>query len=132
MGTAEPQTVIVVHEHADVRVALENLLQCGGFRVRTHESLHAFLNTLPEPATPCLVVGVPVHRSDTPVFLDALGRLCEDAPVVLLATNGSGAPGLRAAMERSFTVLDFAGDPGQLLLAIRRAFADHHAGRVQN
>lgn len=127
METTTSRSVIVVHQQSDARKGLGDLFASTGYRVRTHGSIQSFLNALPEMTPTCVVVGLPMHRSDSQQFLDALNRVATEAPVVLVTTCRMTAPGMRAAAAGKFPVIDPSVEPAQLLLAVKRAFADHEA-----
>ena len=125
MATAGPRMVVLVHQQSDIRKELSERFESVGLRVRSHASIQSFLNTLPELVPTCVVVGLPMHRSDNRQFVDALDRIAADAPVVLVTQSAINAPGMRAAARGKFALIDLDSGVEQLLLAVKHAFADH-------
>jgi len=123
MDSAPEQTIILVYEHDSIRRKLARTLMAEGYRVFAYSSVDAFLDSLPEAAPTCIVLGVPSEEFTGQDLVDQLLFLCADNALVTVTVDSELAGALRVASRGQFTVVQIPIETDLLVAAVRRAFA---------
>jgi two-component system response regulator FixJ len=118
---AGERTVYVVDDDAAVRRSLERLLHSAGFVAVTYATPSAFLDTVPQLASGCLVLDVRMPGMDGLELQERLDKLRISMPVIVVTAQGDVPTAVRAmkAGAADFIEKPFTGEA--LLAAVEAA-----------
>jgi two-component system response regulator FixJ len=117
------RTVFVVDDDPSVRAALERLLRCSGWSVRTFDSAEAFLEQGADEDAACLVLDVHLGRMSGIELQARLARHPSPIPMILTSGFDDGEAEEEALRlgATAFLRKPFEGDA--LLAAIERGLS---------
>jgi FixJ family two-component response regulator len=121
MGEYDTRIVAIVDDDESLRRALKNLLASVGFRVETFASAEAFLQSIHQEQTGCLVLDLRMPGMNG---LDLLGHLSSTGspiPAVILTAHGDDAARQRSLQSGAVAFLSKPFDGKVLLDAVRTA-----------
>jgi two-component system response regulator FixJ len=116
-------TVFVIDDQEAVRHALGEMLQVFGYAVETHASADAFLKTLREGMTGCIVADVRMPGMDGIELVRELARQNFPLPVVLISGHADVPMAVAAIKAGAEDFIEKPVDDAQLLAAINRCLA---------
>lgn len=116
-------TVFVIDDQQAVRHALGEMLQVFGYSVETFESADAFLLSLPEAKTGCIVADVRMPGMDGIELVRELARRSISLPVVLISGHADVPMAVAAIKAGAEDFIEKPIDDAQLLAAINRSLA---------
>ncbi|WP_230530025.1 response regulator FixJ [Microvirga roseola] len=124
------QVVHVVDDLA-VRQSLSFLLASDGLPVRLHESASAFLETVKDAATGCIVTDVRMPGIDGIEFLRRLKERGFALPVIVMTGHADVPMAVEAMKEGAVDFIEKPFDDDLFLAAVRSALKlqEHHAQR---
>jgi FixJ family two-component response regulator len=120
--------VHVVDDNASFRKAIEGLLKQFGYEVSTYPSAQHFLDRLPSDDVPsCILLDVRLPGMSGPELQQCLSELGSTLPIIFLSGYSDIATTVRTmkAGGQDFLIKPVSSD--QLLPAVERAIAHHHA-----
>jgi len=115
------RSVFVVDDDADVRIALEALLQSVGFSVITFASAEEFLQTVAPLRRGCLVLDVRLTGQSGISLQADLTRMGLDFPIVFISGHGDIPMAVRAIKAGAVEFLTKPIKPQDLIDAIHSA-----------
>lgn len=120
----ESETLIVVVDD-DERVcrALERVLACHGYRVRTFTSARAYLAARERMTPACVVADIRMPELDGLALHEAEQALGADVPTVFMTASGDVATTVRAMKAGASDFLEKPFDDRTLLAAVEAAVA---------
>jgi two-component system response regulator FixJ len=116
-------TVFVVDDQEAVRHALGEMLQVLGYQVETHASADAFLASLLESRTGCIVADVRMPGVDGIELVRELARRGAGLPVVLISGHADVPMAVAAIKAGAEDFIEKPVDDAQLVAAINRCLA---------
>ncbi len=116
-------SLYVIDDQQAVREALGEMLRVFGYRVETHASADAFLETLPAGATGCIVADVRMPGMDGIELVRELARRQIALPVVLISGHADVPMAVAAIKAGAEDFIEKPVDDAQLLAAINRCLA---------
>lgn len=122
-------TVFVVDDDLSLRIALERLLRCAGWSVRTFASAAAFLEPRHHLASGCLVADVHLGQMSGLELQAYLARIPGAIPVILTSGFDDAATETEALRLGAMAYFKKPFDTQALLDSIRRGM-DHRATLV--
>jgi two-component system response regulator FixJ len=123
--------VHVVDDDLAVRQSLSFLLASDGLPVRLHESALAFLDTMKEAATGCIVTDVRMPGIDGIEFLRRLKARGFGLPVIVMTGHADVPMAVEAMKEGAVDFIEKPFDDDLFLAAVRKALElqEQHAQR---
>jgi len=123
--------VHVVDDDLAVRQSLSFLLASDGLPVRLHESASAFLDTMKEAATGCIVTDVRMPGIDGIEFLRRLKARGFGLPVIVMTGHADVPMAVEAMKEGAVDFIEKPFDDDMFLAAVRKALRlqEQHAQR---
>ena len=123
MGETDVQIVSIVDDDESLRRSLRNLLGSAGFRVETFASAEAFLESLHQEQTGCLVLDLRMPGMDGLDLLRHLARSGSPIPAVILTAHGDDELRQRSLQAGAVAFLAKPFNGNALLDAVRTALA---------
>jgi two-component system, LuxR family, response regulator FixJ len=115
-----PPMLVVVDNDASVRIALEKLLQAAGYRVETHASAEAFLQSGRPSEADCLLLDVRMSGMSGLELQEELARLGLGIPIVFITGHAESSMRRRAQSRGPVEFLEKPFDDEALLAAVER------------
>jgi two-component system response regulator FixJ len=119
---ADPVVHIIDDDEA-VRRSLEFLLQSARFKTRTYETALAFLNTLPDIGSGCIVTDVKMPEMSGVELLRHLRQKKQRIPVIVITGHADVPMAVDAMKSGAADFLEKPFDDEVLLSAVRAALA---------
>lgn len=113
--------VHVVDDDLAVRQSLSFLLASDGLPVRLHESATAFLETMVEPGTGCIVSDVRMPGIDGIAFLRHLRERGSPLPVIMMTGHADVPLAVEAMKEGAIDFIEKPFDDELFLSTVRKA-----------
>jgi two-component system, LuxR family, response regulator FixJ len=124
---ADEASVHVIDDDEAMRDSLAFLLQSTNVPVRTHESAAAFLATLPEVRSGCIITDVRMPEIDGLELLRRLKKQGVHLPVIVITGHGDVPLAVEAMRLGAVDFLEKPFDDHVLLASVRAALAREHA-----
>ena len=125
-----PGTVYVVDDDADLRKALQRLLESAGLQVACFGSAQEFLTAHDRHAAGCLVLDLSMPGLSGLQLQRELEQMASPLPIVFLTGRGDIAASVQAMKHGASDFLTKPVDDDELLAAVREALAtDRHRRR---
>ncbi len=121
MGECETQMVSIVDDDESLRRSLKNLLGSVGFRVETFASAEAFLQSIHQEQTGCLVLDLRMPGMNGFDLLRHLSGTGSRIPTVILTAHGDDDARQRSLQAGAVAFLTKPFDGNALLDAVRTA-----------
>ncbi len=121
MGECETQIVSIVDDDESLRRSLKNLLGSVGFRVETFASAEAFLQSIHQEQTGCLVLDLRMPGMNGFDLLRHLSGTGSRIPTVILTAHGDDDARQRSLQAGAVAFLTKPFDGNALLDAVRTA-----------
>ncbi|MBX9592203.1 MAG: response regulator [Hyphomonadaceae bacterium] len=116
-------TIFIIDDQQAVRHALAEMLQVFGYSVETFESADAFVQTLSQARTGCVVADVRMPGMDGIELVRELARRNVPLPVVLISGHADVPMAVAAIKAGAEDFIEKPVDDAQLLAAINRSLA---------
>jgi FixJ family two-component response regulator len=121
MGETDTQIVSIVDDDESLRRSLRNLLGSVGFRVETFPSAEAFLQSIHQAQTGCLVLDLRMSGMNGFDLLTHLSGTGSRIPAVILTAHGDEEARQRALRAGAVAFLTKPFNSNALLDAVRAA-----------
>src|ERR1700704_4808234 len=121
MGEYDTQIVSIVDDDESLRRSLRNLLGSVGLRVETFASAEAFLESLHQEQTGCLVLDLRMPGMNGFVLLRHLSGTGSRIPTVILTAHGDDEARQRSLQAGAVAFLSKPFNGNDLLDAVRTA-----------
>jgi len=121
MGECETQMVSIVDDDESLRRSLKNLLGSVGFRVETFASAEAFLQSIHQEQTGCLVLDLRMPGMNGFDLLRHLSGTGSRIPTVILTAHGDDDARQRSLQAGAVAFLTKPFDGNALRDAVRTA-----------
>jgi two-component system, LuxR family, response regulator FixJ len=121
MSESSTQLVSVVDDDESLRRSLRNLLSSVGFRVETFASAEAFLQSVHQQQTGCLVLDLRMPGMDGLGLLRYLSGTGSRIPTVILTAHGDDEARQRSLQAGAVAFLTKPFNGNALLEAVRTA-----------
>ena len=121
MGTHDTQIVSIVDDDESLRRSLRNLLGSVGLRVETFASAEAFLGSIHQEQTGCLVLDLRMPGMSGFDLLRHLSSMGSRIPVVILTAHGDDEVRHRSLQAGAAAFLSKPFNGNALLDAVRTA-----------
>jgi FixJ family two-component response regulator len=121
MGQDDTPVVSIVDDDESLRRALRNLLRSVGFRVETFASAEAFLESIHQEETSCLVLDLRMPGMNGFELLSHLSGTGSRIPVVILTSLGDDEARQRSLESGAVAFLSKPVSGKALLDAVRAA-----------
>ena len=121
MSESSTQLVSVVDDDESLRRSLRNLLGSVGFRVETFASAEAFLQSVHQQQTGCLVLDLRMPGMDGLGLLRYLSGTGSRIPTVILTAHGDDEARQRSMQAGAVAFLSKPFNGNALLAAVRAA-----------
>ena len=128
MSESSTQLVSVVDDDESLRRSLRNLLSSVGFRVETFASAEAFLQSVHQQQTGCLVLDLRMPGMDGLGLLRYLSGTGSRIPTVILTAHGDDEARQRSMQAGAVAFLSKPFNGHALLDAVRTALAQGGRG----
>jgi FixJ family two-component response regulator len=128
MSESSTQLVSVVDDDESLRRSLRNLLSSVGFRVETFASAEAFLQSVHQQQTGCLVLDLRMPGMDGLGLLRYLSGTGSRIPTVILTAHGDDEARQRSMQAGAVAFLSKPFNGNALLDAVRTALAQGGRG----
>jgi FixJ family two-component response regulator len=119
----EEPTVVVIDDDDSVRQALRGLFESVRLRTETYGSVQAFLAAAAPSAPCCIVLDIRLPGQSGLEFQEALARVNDPRPIVLISAHVDVAMAVRAMKAGAVDVLTKPVREQDLLEAVNRAIA---------
>lgn len=119
--SANPGTIYLVDDDADLRAATAQWLELAGYRVKTFADAPTALAQLDPDLEGVVVSDVKMPKMDGMAFLDRLNSLDSDLPVVLITAHGDVQMAVEAMRQGAYDFLEKPFAPEKLLDILQRA-----------
>jgi two-component system response regulator FixJ len=116
-------TIFVIDDHAAVRHALGEMLSVFGFTVETYDSADAFLRTIGQRRSGCVIADVRMPGMDGIELVRELGRRKIALPIVLISGHADVPMAVAGIKAGAQDFIEKPVDDTQLVVAINRALA---------
>lgn len=123
--STDPNTVFIVDDDDDVRVALSRSLKKRGLSVEIFDSARSFLDAVPPDATGCLLLDYGMPGMDGLELQDHLIAQHSTLPVIFISGHGGIPETVRATKAGA---IDFLEKPFQLSVLMARIEAGFALG----
>ena len=124
MSEYDGQIVSIVDDDESLRRSLRNLLGSVGFRVETFASAEAFLESLHQEQTGCLVLDLRMPGMDGLALLRHLSGMGSRIPVVILTAHGDDEARERSLQAGAVAFLSKPFNGNALLDVVRTALEE--------
>jgi len=121
MGEYDRQIVSIVDDDESLRRSLRNLLGSAGFRVETFASAEAFLQSIHQEQTGCLVLDLRMPGMSGFDLLTHLSGTGSRIPAVILTAHGDDEARQRSLQAGAVAFLSKPFNGNALLEAVRTA-----------
>jgi two-component system, LuxR family, response regulator FixJ len=121
MADDDTQIVAVVDDDESLRRSLRNLLGSVGFRVETFASAEAFLQSIHQEQTGCLVLDLRMPGMNGFDLLRHLADTSSRIPTVILTAHGDDEARQRSLQAGAVAFLNKPFNGNALLAAVRTA-----------
>jgi two-component system response regulator FixJ len=121
MADYDTQIVAVVDDDESLRRSLRNLLGSVGFRVETFPSAEAFLQSIHQEQTGCLVLDLRMPGMNGFDLLRHLADTSSRIPTVILTAHGDDEARQRSLQAGAVAFLNKPFNGNALLAAVRTA-----------
>jgi two-component system response regulator FixJ len=121
MADYDTQIVAVVDDDESLRRSLRNLLGSVGFRVETFASAEAFLQSIHQEQTGCLVLDLRMPGMNGFDLLRHLADTSSRIPTVILTAHGDDEARQRSLQAGAVAFLNKPFNGNALLAAVRTA-----------
>ncbi len=121
MADYDTQIVAVVDDDESLRRSLRNLLGSVGFRVETFASAEAFLQSMNQEQTGCLVLDLRMPGMNGFDLLRHLADTSSRIPTVILTAHGDDEARQRSLQAGAVAFLNKPFNGNALLAAVRTA-----------
>jgi len=121
MADYDTQIVAVVDDDESLRRSLRNLLGSVGFRVETFASAEAFLQSIHQQQTGCLVLDLRMPGMNGFDLLRHLSDTSSRIPTVILTAHGDDEARQRSLQAGAVAFLNKPFNGNALLAAVRTA-----------
>ena len=129
MGEYDTPIVSIVDDDESLRRSVGNLLRSVGFRVETFASPEAFLQSIHQAQTGCLVLDLRMPGMNGFDLLTHLSGTGSRIPAVILTAHGDEEARQRALRAGAVAFLAKPFNGNALLDAVRTALAQRGRGR---
>jgi FixJ family two-component response regulator len=131
MASADPPTVFVVDDDADIRASIQDLLGSAGLRSEGFETAEQFLNRTPSDGPSCLILDVSLPGISGLDFQEQLRNTGLEIPIIFVTAHGNIPMSVRAMKSGALEFLTKPFEDQELLEAVQRALVHDSARRLE-
>lgn len=121
MISADPPTVFVVDDDADIRASIQDLLGSAGLRSKCFETAEQFLQRPPSHGPSCLILDVSLPGISGLDFQQQLRSASIEIPIIFITAHGNIPMSVRAMKSGALEFLTKPFEDQELLEAVQRA-----------